>query len=69
MNSKKTAQFSITEENYWRLKELASAERKTLSVFLRDVVQSYINNKGIEINLADSIGDWGGQRDKNEEGG
>ncbi len=69
MNGKKTAQFSISEENYWRLKELASAERKTLSLFLRDVVQNYLTNKGIEIDLTEAIGDWGGHRDKDEEGG
>jgi len=64
--SKKTAQFSISEENYWRLKELASRDKKTLSVFLRDAVQTYLGTRDIQIDLSEEMDSWGGKR-KDEE--
>lgn len=60
--SKKTAQFSISEENYWRLKEVASREKKTLSVFLRDAVQHYLDGQSVDINLSEDLESWGGNR-------
>ena len=61
---KKPAQFLVTEEHYWRLRELASSEQKTLSVFLRDAVQAYINGMGAEIDLAGDFHPWGVNRRK-----
>ncbi len=65
--SKKTAQFSISEENYWRLKELASRDKKTLSVFLRDAVQGYLSGRDIQIDLSEDMESWGGKREDKEE--
>jgi hypothetical protein len=66
-STKKTAQFSISEDNYWRLKELASREKKSLSFFLRDAVQAYAKTLGVEIDLAADMESWGGNRHEKDE--
>lgn len=69
--NKKSAQFSVSEEIYWQLKELALKRKKTLSVFLRDAVQHYLDDEGVKIDLSADLESWGGNRrsdtDKSED--
>jgi hypothetical protein len=60
--SKKSAQFSVSEDVYWQLKELALKKKKTLSVFLRDAVQHYLDHEGLKIDLSEDLETWGGKR-------
>lgn len=66
--TKPSIKIAVSEDVKWKLRALALEEKKTLSVFVRDALQHYIDSKGISLNLSEGLDGWGGNRREDESG-
>lgn len=64
--SKSAIRIAVSEDVKWKLRALALEEKKTLSVFVRDALQHYIDSKGVSLNLSEGLDGWGGKRREEE---
>lgn len=59
---KKIPPISIPQDAYEKFEQLAKSENKSVSQAVRDAMQEYSKNRGVEADF--SVGQWGGRRDR-----
>lgn len=59
---KAVAQFTVSDDVLWKLRQEAANQKKTLAVLLRELVQNSLNASKIEIDLSEGLESWGGDR-------